>query len=80
MNEDFSGAILEFELDELHRSKTKTILVSMSDKFNYEVLLNGNKVAYKLITENALMISVPAKSKSNRIEIRKIGEREKSLF
>jgi hypothetical protein len=80
MNEDFSEATLEFELDELHRSETKTILVSMNDNFDYEVLLNGKKIAYKLITESALMISVPAKNQINRIEIRKDGKRGKSMF
>ena len=80
MNEDFTHAELTFELADLNRSKSKIVLVSMNKDFNYKVELNGKKINHKRITENTLMIQVPAMKKSNRLIIVKDGERVDSLF
>jgi hypothetical protein len=80
MNNDYSEANIEFELDELHRSKSKTVLVSMNKGFDYKVKLNDDVIPHKRITERTLMINIPATKRNNRLTVTKAEKRSNSLF
>ncbi|TKG96888.1 hypothetical protein EYV94_00195 [Puteibacter caeruleilacunae] len=80
MNEDCTKSSIEFELSDLHRSKKKTVLVSMNDKYDYKVKLNGKVIPHKRITEHTLMVAVPSSTATNRLVIEQVGKRERTLF
>ena len=73
MNDDFSALKMNFELYDLHRSKTKSVIVSMNKDYDYQVTLNGKKVPHKKITDVALEILVPSTRKNNTLEIARIN-------
>ena len=79
-NKDYSNVELTFELEDLHRSKSKTILISMNSAYKYQVLLNNKEIKYKQITKSALLLEIPTKQKKNTVKIVKTHKREKSLF
>ncbi len=69
MNDKCSKASILFELEDLHRSKSKAILISLNSNFNYNVLLNGKKIPHKRITATTIQVDIPATQKENRIEV-----------
>ncbi len=80
INDDCSEASFSLELSELHRSESKTVLVSMNPVYNYQVKLNGREITFRQITETTLMIDLPAEKSSNYLQVIKSGKREHYQF